>query len=266
MNKKQESYKYNIGLVMSGGGARGFAHAGVLEAFNEEGISPEVISGVSAGAIVGALYADGHSPQKIKDLFLQKGLFKYFRVTYPRQGLLKMTGLARVLKKYLNAQNFEDLSIPLHVCTTNLTTGKREDFNSGPLQKIIFASASIPILFSPTNINNHYHVDGGLIDNFPIQPIEKLAKILIGIHVNPIGEDVELNNIINIAERAFHLSIGSSIIEKKKKCDIFIEPKGLNNYRVLSINKGAEIYQIGYDAGKEIIKNPRTRKILESID
>lgn len=260
---KKDRKIYDIGIVLSGGGARGFAHAGVLQALNEFGIFPQVISGVSAGAIVGAFYADGYTPKEIRNFFTEKGMFNYFKFVYPKQGLLKMSGLARVMNKYLSAQTFEELKIPLYVCATNLNTGKRVYFSKGKLHKTIIASSSIPILFNPVKIDGEKYVDGGLLDNLPIRPIRSKCKLLIGVHVNPTGEDVELGNIINIAERAFQLSVGSSIINKARRCDIFIEPKGLDKYRTLGINKGKEIFEKGYKETKKLLNN---KAILEKLN
>lgn len=145
MQKKNK--KYNIGIVLGGGGARGFAHIGVLKALNESGIYPEIISGVSAGAIIGSLYADGYSPDEILALFKQNKLFNYLKLINPKQGLFKMTGLAKVISKNLKAKTFEELKLPLIINATDLNNGKCEYFSSGELFKHILASSTIPGLF-----------------------------------------------------------------------------------------------------------------------
>ena len=140
---------YKTGLVLSGGGARGFAHIGVLQALNEAGIFPDVISGTSAGALVGVLYADGYSPLDILKMMNSTSRLHYIRPTVPREGLLQISGIERILKENLRAKKFEDLRIPLFVTATDLNNGKIRYFSSGELLNPVIASASIPVLFKP---------------------------------------------------------------------------------------------------------------------
>ncbi len=250
MAKKNKRYK--IGLVLSGGGARGFAHIGALKALNEAGIYPDVISGVSAGAMTGALYADGHSPDEILCLFSQKKIFKYVEIILPKRGLLKMTGLAEILSQNLRAKTFEKLIIPLTVVATDMNNGIPVYFDKGDLQKPVLASSTVPILFTPVKIGNNIFVDGGVLNNFPIEPIVNKCEYLIGVHVNPFGYIEEFNSIMSLAERSFHLSF-STHLTKKVKCDLFIEPVGLDKYRLLDIAKISEIYELGYRETKRIL-------------
>jgi NTE family protein len=116
--------KYKTGLVLSGGGARGFAHLGVLKALEEKKIKINIFSGVSAGAIAAAFYADGYTPEEILNIFSSKKVFHLMRITIPRSGLLKTKGLKEVLKKHLRATNIEDLKIPVIIAATNFREGK----------------------------------------------------------------------------------------------------------------------------------------------
>src|SRR5512139_717256 len=108
-------YQYNTGLVLSGGGARGFAHLGVIEALNEAGIFPDVISGCSAGALAGVLYADGYTPREIMNLTNTGSRLDFMRPTLPREGLLQIGGIVKILRTHLRAKTFEELKIPLYV-------------------------------------------------------------------------------------------------------------------------------------------------------
>jgi len=244
--------KYKTGLVLSGGGARGFAHVGALQALNEAGIFPDVISGVSAGAIAGALYADGHTPEEILHLFSETKIYKYLEIIIPKRGLLKMTGLSKIISHNLKAKTFEDLAIPLFVAATDLNNGKCVYFDKGDLLKPVLASATVPVLFCPVRIGNKIFVDGGVLNNFPVEPLVNKCENIIGIHVNPFGYFEEFNSILSIAERSFHLSFSTHLI-KKTKCDIFIEPEGLDKFRLLDISKIREIYKLGYKETKRIL-------------
>jgi NTE family protein len=255
--------KYKTGLVLSGGGARGFAHVGALQALNEAGIFPDVISGVSAGAIAGALYADGHTPEEILHLFSETKIYKYLEIIIPKRGLLKMTGLSKIISKNLKAKTFEDLAIPLFVAATDLNNGKCVYFDKGDLLKPVLASATVPVLFCPVRIGNKIFVDGGVLNNFPVEPLVNKCENIIGIHVNPFGYFEEFNSILSIAERSFHLSFSTHLI-KKTKCDIFIEPEGLDKFRLLDISKIKEIYKLGYKETKRILAENK-EKIAEII-
>ena len=259
----KQNKKYKIGLVLSGGGTRGFAHLGALKALNEVGIFPDVISGVSAGAIAGALYADGHTPDQILKLFSETKIYKYFEIIIPKKGLLRMTGISRIVSQNLKSKTFEELTIPLIVVATDLNNGKSVYFEKGDLLKPLLASACVPVLFSPMKIDNSFYVDGGVINNFPVEPIVNQCNNLIGIHVNPFGYQEEFNSILSIAERSFHLSFSTHMI-KKTKCDIFIEPVGLNKYRLLEVSKIKEIYKLGYKETKKILSENK-EKVAEML-
>jgi NTE family protein len=249
--------KYKVGLVLSGGGARGFAHIGALHALNEAGIFPDIISGVSAGAIAGALYADGHTPEEILRLFSETKIYKYLEFIIPKRGLMRMNGLSKIISQNLKAKTFEELNFPLIVATTDLNNGKCVYFDKGDLLKPVLASATVPVLFCPVRIGNKIFVDGGVLNNFPVEPIENKCKVLIGIHVNPFGYLEEFNSIMSIAERSFHLSFSTHLGKKSKKCDIFIEPSGLEKFRLLDVSKINEIYKLGYKETKKILADDK---------
>jgi NTE family protein len=137
---------------------------------------------------------------------------------------------------------------------TDLNHGKIVYFNSGALPERILASASIPVLFEPVEIEGIHYVDGGVLDNFPVSPIEKDCKKLIGISLNPINDQHDFNHLFNIAERTFRLGASSNIQEKKAKCDIVFEPCELANYGLLDVSKGKEMFELGYQTAKKKLK------------
>jgi NTE family protein len=253
--------QFNIGLVLSGGGARGFAHLGVIEALNEACIFPDVISGTSAGAIIGALYADGYTPNEILNLMNSTSRLDFMRPALPREGLLQINGIIKILKTSLHAKNFEELKIPLYVAATDLNNGKAVYFSEGDILDPVIASASIPVVFQPVKIDNISYVDGGVLDNLPIRPIENNCRILIGSFVNPIGYMEKISGLINIAERTFMLSMSKEIFEKAKKFDLFIAPLELRNFKILDPEKANELFEIGYQATKEKLKTINIGKL-----
>jgi NTE family protein len=254
--------KYKIGLVLSGGGTRGFAHLGVIHALNEAGIFPDVISGTSAGAIVGVLYADGHTSKEILKMLNTGSRLDYMRPALPREGLLQINGIIKILKTSLRAKTFKELKIPLFVSATDLNNGKAVYFSEGDLLDPVIASASIPVLFQPIKINDISYVDGGVLDNLPIRPIENKCKILIGSFVNPVGYMEKISGLINIAERTFMLSMSKEIIEKSKKFYLFVAPLELRKFKILDPEKAHELFAIGYNATREKLKEIDIEKLL----
>ena len=253
---------YNTGLVLSGGGTRGFAHLGVIQALNEAGIYPDVVSGASAGAIAGVLYCDGFNAQEALIIMKGSSRLDYMRPTVPRDGLLQISGIRKLLEDHLNAKTFEELKTPLFVTATDLNEGKPVYFSKGDLLDVVIASASIPVLFKPVKINNIYYVDGGVLDNLPIRPIEKKCRFIIGSFVNPVGHEDILNSLIKIAERTFMVTISKEIAEKSRKFNLFIAPQELKNYGMLSPEKAEEVFNIGYKATKEKLKDPEIQKLF----
>jgi len=254
--------QYKIGLVLSGGGARGFAHLGLIQALNEAGIFPDVISGTSAGALAGVLYADGYNPKEIQQLMNFGSRFDLMRPAMPREGLLQINAISKILKTHLRAKSFNELKIPLFVAATDINNGKAVYFSEGELIDPVIASASIPVLFQPVKINDVSYVDGGVLDNLPLKPIENSCRFLIGSFVNPVGYIEKISGLINIAERTFMLSMSKEIIEKAKKFDLFVAPLELRNYKILDPEKSSELFEVGYEATKEKLKKFDIEKIL----
>jgi NTE family protein len=260
--KKLTPKKYKTGLVLSGGAARGFAHVGVIKALHEHGIYPDVVSGVSAGAIAGVLYCDGYNTDEMLEIIKDRSLLKYASLTIPRNGLMSMENLRTVLEDALRAKKFEDLKIPFFCNATNLNDGTPEYFYKGDLVTSVIASASIPVLFRPVFIKGKTYVDGGVVDNFPIEPIKDKVEQIIGVHVNPTGKEKEVKGLIKIAERSFHVSVNSRIKEMSENCDLFIQPKGLEEFSLLSVTSGRKIYEVGYESASKMLDSRKLKKFV----
>jgi NTE family protein len=261
-----KSKKYHTGLVLSGGAARGFAHIGVLKALNEKGIFPEVVSGVSAGALAGVLYCDGYKPLEIYDIFKDKSLMRFATLTIPRDGLLGIDNLRRVLENTLRAETFEQLKIPFFCNATNLNEGIAKYFHKGELVNKVVASACIPVLFKPVYMNKITYVDGGVVDNFPVVPIKNKVEHIIGVHVNPTGNIQSIKSLVKIAERSFHITINSRVKEMASNCDLFIQPQGLEQFGLLQASAGKELYELGYDYTRKLLNKKTLKRFSWAFD
>ncbi|MBC7536267.1 MAG: patatin-like phospholipase family protein [Ferruginibacter sp.] len=242
-----------IGYVLSGGGARGFAHLGVLQFLEELNIRPYAISGTSSGAIVGALYAAGKTPREILCLMKKKKLFGLSSLRWKRHSFFSMHILRKLLTNVIERDNFDSLVIKLFVTATDINEGKAVTFSKGDLFEPVIASASIPVLFEPVIIGNRTLIDGGIMNNFPVEPLEGICDLIIGSHVNKIesdkGNKLHLSKL-KLLERSFYLSIANAVYEKKDKCQVFIESP-LGNFDMYDVKKAAMIFNIGYKAAAE---------------
>jgi NTE family protein len=242
-----------IGLALSGGGAKGLAHLGVLKALDENHLRPSVISGASAGAIAGAFYACGYAPDEILDLIMHENILKLARPSMSLRGLLKMENTSLFYERYL-VKNIEELKIPLIINATEIRFGKTVYFSSGNLIKAIQASSCIPAIFEPITIDDNVYVDGGILNNLPLEPIVAQCDKLIGVHANPHGDFKDVKNLKMVLERTFLLSIAQNVYAHKHLCDLFIEPAELANYNVFSLNDGKKIFDIGYQGAKKALE------------
>ena len=245
--------KYKLGLALSGGGARGFAHPGVLKAFEDLGIKPDIISGTSAGALAGVLYADGYTSEEIMEMFSKKGWTKFAEIKIPTNALFGSTGFHKFLKKHLRTKNLEDLQIPVKVVTTNLDEGFSVTFDKGPIVDIVVASCSIPIIFAPVLIDGVHYVDGGLFKNFPVSTIREESETVIGVNVSPLVPKKYSPTIMNIAERSYHCMSRTNTLLDRELCDVLIEMKDIACYKTFDLESLNKIFDIGYENAKETL-------------
>lgn len=243
----------NIGLVLSGGGFRGLAHIGAIKAIEEAGIFPNFVSGTSAGAIVGALYAAGNSVPGIKDFFNKTPVFKLNRFTRRKPGFLDSEKYYDDLVNHFVDNTFESLEKKLFVTATDLVEGRVSVFSTGELIKPILASAAFPGVFSPVMIDGHLYSDGGILDNFPIAPIMDICDMIIGIDVSPIRKPkiTDFKHAHNVMQRAYYLRAMPNSEAKLTKCDIIIHPKKISNHGVFNTSNLDQVFEIGYEEAKK---------------
>lgn len=238
--------RYSLGLCLSGGGARGIAHIGVLQALEEAGIVPDVLAGASAGAIVATLYAGGYPPAEILKVFKDSSLLKLFKVALPTAGLTDNGYIIEMLDKLLDRDDFDCLQKPLFLSVTNLNQGCSEIRHSGSLFEVVAASAAIPLLFKARQIDGNAYVDGGVLNNLPVEPLISCCDRIIGVNVTPIRPLAEVSNMLSVGYRTFDLVMWSSVKPRLAACDVIIEPDA-SGFGLFELWKADEIYQLGYD-------------------
>lgn len=257
-----KSGKPKVGILLSGGGALGFAHIGVLQALEEYGVSPEYVAGASMGALVGTFYCNGYSPEFIRDMVLKEELYKTDRIFAitgaENKGMAIYTHkkVKTILDKYILSNNFEDLQKSMTMTVSNLTDSRTEAISSGGnLKEYLLASMSIPAIFEPIIINNKIYVDGGSLNHFPTYVIRDKVDVLIGIDVMPQKADVKVKNIKDIVTTYIHSLAIVSSVEGRKNCDYLIDCHAIDQYAMLEFDKFEEIYRYGYLMMKNYIKD-----------
>lgn len=246
-----------IGLTLSGGGVRGAAHIGVLKALEEYNISPTHVSGTSAGAIVGSLYAGGVHWSEILNFFKSTSLFTTKRFAFNKPGFLDTDKFYDDLKAFFPRDNFDVLEKSLFITATDVIEGTSKIFSKGQLIKPVIASASFPGVFTPTEINGAYYVDGGILNNFPVDPLKRRCDKIIGVCVNQMNtiKIKDLKYSYTVADRALKIRSASDSIIKFPLCDIVIAPKEVGNYGVFGMNNTEAIFELGYAAAIEVLEN-----------
>ncbi|MGL4642399.1 MAG: patatin-like phospholipase family protein [Cetobacterium sp.] len=287
---KEEEKQPKIGLVLSGGGAKGFAHIGVLKVLEENNIKVDYITGTSMGALIGALYSAGYTPDQIEKLVLdinwqetfndspnladipidQRSLMKNYNLSLKYDNSLNFAlpkGIRNTQKIYLTLKNllwnveqtrdFKKLPIPLEIIATDLNTGKAKSFNSGDLAQVITASISIPTIFDPVVIGGNYYVDGLLSRNFPVEDAFNLgADIVIGVDVGSSLQKKEEYDILSVADQIVAIQSTSSTKRQRDLTTVLIEPD-VSKYKTTDFNDFKSIKNSG-----EIAARKQINKIL----
>ncbi|NOT76247.1 MAG: patatin-like phospholipase family protein [Cyclobacteriaceae bacterium] len=251
-----------IGLALSGGGARGVAHIGVLQALEELGIKFCEIAGTSAGSIVGALYAHGYSPKEIFEIVQQVSLYKSVRPAWGAGGWLRMDGMRDLLHKYLPENDFKKLKLPFTAAATEIKKGEIHYLNEGELIPAILASCSIPGIFYPLQLKDGLYVDGGILDNLPSMPLTRTCDFVVGSHCNLVTPTFDAHSTRAVVERSLLMAIGAITWSSKQLCDVVIEPPGLDKYTVFDIGRAKEIFEVGYKFTKENFEGKHFEEML----
>jgi NTE family protein len=256
-----ETSPYNLGFVLSGGGAKGFAHIGAMKSLAEHGLRPDIISGVSAGAILGAFFCDGYEADEVLEICSKEKFTTLAEFTIPKSGILTLNGLKRFLKKNLRAKTFEELKTPLVVTATDFDLCQTVHFDSGNLADAICASSSIPVVFSPWEMNGKSFVDGGVLSNLPVLPIRHVCRHIIGINATGhLGPDYK-KTLMGVSERAFRLMMKANTYIERNLCDIYIESEEEKYYSIFNIENIREISQLGYNASHKALKDIDVKRI-----
>ncbi|MBK8493419.1 MAG: patatin-like phospholipase family protein [Saprospirales bacterium] len=268
LESENQPFNHNLGIILSGGGARGYAHLGVFKALEEMGVFPEAVAGVSAGSIVGTLYASGMDYAGMRKFIDSTSLVRVLFPDVAFSGLLSLSYLRDHLARFIPTNRIEELEKPLVLGLTNLNSGETEFWSEGPLRECVMASCAIPLVFQPIEIDGHLYVDGGLLMNFPVPALRSQCRNLIGVNLMP---QIPVSNkkltsglsMTAIAIRSFYLSVINNTKPWRDQVEVLIEAPELYHYHIFQFGKWEEILEIGYRATME--KREEIEKLVFSF-
>jgi len=279
-----EKKDIKVGLVLSGGGAKGFAHVAVLKVLEEAGVRVDYIGGTSMGAIVGSLYASGYNAHQIDSIvrtinfekiltdelsrkskpFYEKESGEIYALTLPiknkkigipiaiAEGQNVLNLLTKLTQHVNNINDFSKLPIPFLCIATNLETGKQEILRSGFLPETVMASGSFPTLLAPVEIDGKLLTDGGIVNNFPVDEVKAMgADIIIGVDMQTgLKKKEEMDSALKILNQIVGFQMYNKLDSKYEKSDILIKPN-MHDFNVVSFDKINEIMKEGDIAARK---------------
>lgn len=285
-----------IGVVLSGGGAKGIAHIGILKAMEKEGLRPDYITGTSMGSIIGGLYAMGYSADQLDtivrsadwDLILsnniplnyisyeEKEYYNRYLVELPivegkvklPSGMIEGQMLSEMLTHYtwpsMKYESFDDFPIPFRCIATDVSNGQAIIFKDGPLSEALRASMAIPTAFTAADLDTTLAVDGGIVNNFPVEELFKMgADIVIGVNVGDGFQQAEdIGSMTGILMQVAMIPSLERISDQIEMCDIYIKPD-LLDYSTASFGNYTEILELGYAAGEE--NRPKFNELAKKL-
>lgn len=246
-----------IGLALGSGGARGFAHLGVIKVIKEAGIPIDVIAGSSMGALVASFYGAGIELDRLYKLSTAFKRKYFLDFTVPKMGFIAGKRVKEFIKVFTHGKNIEELSIPIGIVTTDLLTGEKVVFKQGPVAEAVRASISIPGIFVPEKYNGRILVDGGVSDRVPVSVAKELgADIVIAVDVSRVKRNAEITSIYDVIMQSIDIMQTEIINYREIASDIMIRPP-VEAYSSRAFTNIEEIIELGEEEAKkhlEIIK------------
>ncbi|KMY49338.1 patatin-like phospholipase family protein [Peribacillus loiseleuriae] len=250
-----------IGLALGSGGARGFAHLGVIKVLKEAGISIDMIAGSSMGALVGSFYAAGSDVERLYRLSKAFKRKYYLDFTVPKMGFVAGKKVKELIRVFTYNKRIEELDIPLAIVATDIKKGEKVVFQSGPIAEAVRASISIPGIFVPEKIGDRLLVDGGVIDRVPVSVVRSMgADLVIAVDVSNVKKEIEITSIYDVIMQSLDILQMELTESRKLSSDVMIRPH-VENYNSKSFTNINEIITIGEEEARLNID-----KIKQCID
>lgn len=250
-----KSQPNRLGLTLSGGGAKCVAQVGLLQYLKEQEIEPDIISGVSGGAIVGALHSAGYAPEKILGFFSSTRMFSFRNLSFNALGLIDSTKIAKKIQTYFPEDSFESLKKPLYVVATDLNKARQTVFNSGPLINALMASSAYPGMFTPVKWQGTVYADGGIINNYPSDLIHDQCRHHVGMYLSPIlsKPSEHFANMFDVFDRVFQIYSSTRQFSNINLPEVSLTPEGIEDCSAFMVKPDQlkSIYEMGYNSSRK---------------
>ena len=245
-----------LGLALSGGGALGAAHIGVLKALMNAGVPIDAIAGTSVGSMVGALYAGGALLDDVQKAARSSSWLQIVSPLPSRLGILSNRRLKKFIIKQIGDVEFKDLKIPLRVVATDLEHGREVWLEDGSVAAAICASCALPWVFKPVEWQGKLLGDGGLLNNLPVNALEDWGvKVKVAVDLMPpLGVAVKPKNPVQLVRRAFNLMLSNANLVLAQQADVVIRPD-LGKFSPLDLSKVDLLVAAGQKAGEEALES-----------
>ena len=241
-----------VALVLGSGGARGYAHIGVIEVLEKQGIHPDFIVGTSAGSIVGSIYASGKTAAELHEVALNLKPNDVRDVDVSLKGFFNGQKVENYINRQVNNTPLQNLKIPMYVVATELKNGEKTVFNYGNTGQAVRASTAIPSMFVPTKIGDTEYVDGGLVSPVPVQVARDLgADIVIAVDILAQPIHTETSNVWGLFNQNINIMQGRLAEEELKNADIVIQPDLKEKAHIFDVTGREMAIQAGVDAANE---------------
>jgi len=216
-----------LGLALGGGAARGFAHIGVLQVLEEEGIKPSLVVGTSAGSVVASFYASGKTGQQLQWLAdtMDETQFTDWANPFSGRGILRGEALGKYINSQLNGMKIEDMKLPLGIVATDLRTGDGILFRRGDVATAVRASSAVPSVFEPVQIAGKDYVDGGLVSPVPVRYARQMgADLVLAVDISSRPEDAKTTDMLKVLLQTFSIMSKSISQLELKQADVVVRP------------------------------------------
>ena len=254
-----------IALALSGGAGRGAFHTGVLQAIEDEGFEVAVLSGNSIGAIIACSFASGVRPKEILNILSSKGVKKAIRFNFLRKSLFYINENSPLFSQLFNGyQSLEKLPIPVTVYATNLNSGEYTGLDKGDLISSCIASASAWPILKPTSIDNELYIDGGYMNNLPIESLLQSKLPIIAVDLHPKTQTT-IKSFFAILKRLIFLSWQSSVIKQKEFCTLYIGDERIRKISMFSFKDSQKAFNLGYELATEKLQSYKSSLCLKNI-
>ena len=254
-----------VGLVLGGGAARGFSHVGVIRVLEREKIPIDLIVGTSVGSLVGAIYADKKNSFELEWTAFsleERDLFDYTFIS-PTQGFVRGERLEEFVLKKVSARELQQLKIPLTVVATDIQSGEMAILQTGSVARAVRASSAIPGIFIPVRYQGRLLVDGGVLNNVPVDVARKLgADVVIAVNLGGGKKAAQVNNVFDAIIQSLHLMAIESTEARLREADVVIEPQ-VSQIGLIDFSRKKELLTLGIQAAEQAL--PRIREKLLGV-